>query len=74
MKTKATEAVKYIESVSYFEDTKYSSDDANEVVRVAEAIRATQLAELEVLQWVYGNYSQDEAIHNKIRNLQAKLN
>lgn len=71
MKVKATEAVKYLEGISYFEDTKYSSEDANEVVRIADAIHATLLAELEALRWALK--AEKTTIDNRIATLKDKL-
>ena len=68
MKQKASEAVKYLEGVSFYEDK-----DGEEVVRIAEAIRATQLAEMEILTWALGVPTK-QAIENRIAILKAKLN
>lgn len=67
MKTKATEAVKYIESESHFEE----NENAREVVDIAVAIRATQIAELEALQFALK--VEKTTIENRISTLKDKL-
>lgn len=66
----ATEAVRYIEANSYYED---NCNDAQEVVSVSDAIRATQLAELEALTFAYSVHGSRANILTRIMELKAIL-